>query len=108
MSDTHGPTFFPGGPGRRDPVICPKCQGQGVVSRPPWLPADIQVWNSHNTGPYVCDLCHGLKVVDPHKILEAVTNPAPVFCPFSSSGDCPADPTCPSPRERICVNGFNE
>jgi hypothetical protein len=83
--------------------LCPKCHGQGVVSRPPWLPADIQTWNSHTTGPYTCDLCSGLKVI--HTVVDP---PADVFCPFSINGYCPAEPTCPSPRERICVNGFTD
>ena len=43
--------------------LCPKCGGQGVVSRPPWIPADIRVWNSTGTSTYTCDVCYGAKVI---------------------------------------------
>lgn len=42
--------------------LCPKCQGQGVVSRPPWIPADVMQWSSSSSGPYTCDVCGGAKV----------------------------------------------
>lgn len=91
--------------------LCPKCQGQGVVSRPPWLPADIPVWTSHTVGPYVCDVCNGFKVVnetDPTVSQNDDDYMPNVFCPFSSSGRCPSSPPCTNPRERVCVNGFQD
>jgi hypothetical protein len=44
--------------------LCPKCKGQGIVSRPPWIPADQPTWVSHTLGPYRCNLCDGMKVID--------------------------------------------
>jgi hypothetical protein len=31
-----------------------------------------------------------------------------VFCPFTSDGQCHANPTCPTPRDRVCVNGEDD
>lgn len=31
----------------------------------------------------------------------------PVFCPFAGDGQCPSEPPCPTPRERVCVNGLD-
>ena len=31
-----------------------------------------------------------------------------VFCPFAGDGRCPSEPRCVSPRERVCVNGFED
>lgn len=42
--------------------ICPKCNGQGIVSKPPWVPGDIDEWVSSD-GVFVCDLCEGKKVI---------------------------------------------
>jgi hypothetical protein len=42
--------------------ICPKCDGQGIVSRPPWLAGDITEWSSTQTS-YQCDVCHGDKII---------------------------------------------
>lgn len=41
---------------------CPKCDGQGHVSKPPYVPGDISVWTSATTS-HICDLCKGAKVV---------------------------------------------
>lgn len=38
--------------------LCPKCNGQGQVSRPPYLAGDIDTWTSNQTG-YTCNVCHG-------------------------------------------------
>ena len=42
--------------------ICPKCNGQGMVARPPWVAGDVRQWTSNTTGPYLCNLCDGRKV----------------------------------------------
>lgn len=42
--------------------LCPKCLGQGVVSRPPWIPADVPYWTSTQTS-FTCDVCSGTKVI---------------------------------------------
>jgi hypothetical protein len=31
-----------------------------------------------------------------------------VFCPFTSSGRCPGEPPCPTPRERACIGDDDE
>lgn len=38
---------------------CPKCDGQGIVSKPPWLAGDISTWVSSETS-YICN---GEKVI---------------------------------------------
>jgi len=42
--------------------LCPKCLGQGTVSRPPGLPADIQEFSSTQIN-YTCDICTGSKII---------------------------------------------
>lgn len=42
--------------------LCPKCNGQGKVSKPPWIPGDVYEWSSTATS-YICDICNGRKVV---------------------------------------------
>lgn len=42
--------------------LCPKCLGQGIVSKPPWVPGDVHEWTS-SACTFVCDLCNGQKVV---------------------------------------------
>ena len=42
--------------------ICPKCNGQGIVSKPPWVAGDVDTWNSTAT-THVCDLCNGAKII---------------------------------------------
>ena len=41
---------------------CPKCDGQGMVSKPPWIAGDVTEWTSTQTS-YPCDLCGGMKVI---------------------------------------------
>jgi hypothetical protein len=43
--------------------VCPKCVGQGVVSRPLWIPADIPSWSSGTTDPYTCPVCEGARII---------------------------------------------
>ena len=42
--------------------LCPKCKGQGVVSRPPWIPADQGTWSASQTS-WQCDVCNGAKTL---------------------------------------------
>jgi hypothetical protein len=44
--------------------LCPKCGGQGIVTKPPWLPGDVPSWVSHTTAPYKCNLCEGRKFIE--------------------------------------------
>lgn len=44
--------------------ICPKCNGQGTVSKPPWVDGDVHQWvDSTNTGGYTCNVCNGAKII---------------------------------------------
>lgn len=47
--------------------ICPKCNGQGIVSKPPWIAGDVNQWTS-DLASYQCDLCGGVKVIQMYKI----------------------------------------
>ena len=43
---------------------CPKCDGQGIVSKPPYVAGDQHEWSS--TSPtHVCNVCNGAKVIAP-------------------------------------------
>jgi len=42
--------------------ICPKCDGQGVVSKPPYVAGDVHQWTSTCTS-WTCDVCRGQKVL---------------------------------------------
>lgn len=42
--------------------LCPKCNGQGTVSKPPWVAGDVQKWASSSTS-FVCDVCQGSKIL---------------------------------------------
>lgn len=41
---------------------CPKCNGQGCVSRPPWIPGDIVEW-AGTTATYPCNVCNGKMII---------------------------------------------
>ena len=41
--------------------VCPKCSGQGIVSKPPYVPGDVDQCSSSSCA-FVCDLCNGTKV----------------------------------------------
>jgi len=41
---------------------CPKCDGQGLVSKPPFIAGDVYEWSS-SSGAYQCDVCNGSKVI---------------------------------------------
>lgn len=38
---------------------CPKCGGQGLQARPPWLAHDQATWTDSGSGPYPCVRCDG-------------------------------------------------
>ena len=42
---------------------CPVCSGTGLVSRPPWVAGDQQVWAGTSFGPYPCKACDGIGMV---------------------------------------------
>jgi predicted CxxxxCH...CXXCH cytochrome family protein len=39
--------------------LCPKCHGQGIVSKPPWIPGEVETWTDSHTS-YKCNMCNGL------------------------------------------------
>ena len=43
--------------------LCPKCNGQGIVSKPPWVAGDVNEWISSGGGNYVCGVCNGAKII---------------------------------------------
>ena len=46
---------------------CPKCDGQGTVSKPPHIPGDVYQWTS-GVPEYKCDVCNGDKIIPMVKI----------------------------------------
>jgi len=42
--------------------LCPKCNGQGIVSRPPYISGDQQIWTTINS-QFICDVCNGSKII---------------------------------------------
>ncbi len=42
--------------------LCPKCNGQGTVSKPSHIPGDVHQW-SHPSMSFVCDVCNGTKII---------------------------------------------
>lgn len=45
------------------PYTCPVCNGQGNVSRPPWIPGDQDTWTSAGAPTYECQACKGTGIV---------------------------------------------
>lgn len=43
--------------------LCPKCNGQGMVSIPPWVPGDLAGWSATTVENYVCNVCNGAKII---------------------------------------------
>ena len=41
---------------------CPKCDGQGIVSKPPWIAGDVYEW-SDTVGQHQCNVCNGLMIM---------------------------------------------
>lgn len=42
--------------------LCPLCQGQGRVSKPPWIAGDQQTWVDTQTS-HVCHICNGVGII---------------------------------------------
>ena len=42
--------------------LCPKCNGQGTVSKPPWVAGDVHQWTASQTS-FTCDVCLGQKAL---------------------------------------------
>lgn len=42
--------------------LCPKCNGQGTVSKPPYTAGDVYEWSSSSC-QFQCDVCNGQKII---------------------------------------------
>jgi hypothetical protein len=42
--------------------LCPKCIGQGIVSKPPYVAGDVNEWLSSES-LYTCNVCNGDKII---------------------------------------------
>lgn len=42
--------------------LCPKCNGQGIVCKPPYVAGDVHEWTS-NESVFTCDICNGSKII---------------------------------------------
>lgn len=43
--------------------LCPKCNGQGIVSKPPYVPGDVNQWIDTEVS-HQCNLCNGEMVIE--------------------------------------------
>ena len=41
---------------------CPKCNGQGIMNKPPYVAGDQQGWTSGQMS-HTCDVCNGKKII---------------------------------------------
>ena len=48
---------------------CPKCNGQGSVSKPPYVPGDVHQWSSTSIN-FICDVCNGAKIIPMHSGID--------------------------------------
>lgn len=48
----------------KKPVLCPKCNGQGIVSKPPYVAGDVHECSS-TSATHTCDVCNGTKILYP-------------------------------------------
>lgn len=42
--------------------LCPKCNGQGQVTKPPHIAGDVYEWSSSSI-TFQCDVCNGSKII---------------------------------------------
>jgi len=42
--------------------LCPKCNGQGQISKPPYIAGDVHEWSSSSC-IFPCDVCNGSKII---------------------------------------------
>jgi hypothetical protein len=49
--------------------LCPKCGGQGTVSKPPYVAGDVHEWSSTSCS-FTCDVCDGKKIIPMYIISE--------------------------------------
>jgi len=51
-------------PVRKDIIKCPVCDGQGIVSKPPWIAGDQRSWSGSSEINHVCHRCNGAGTID--------------------------------------------
>jgi DnaJ-class molecular chaperone len=51
--------------------LCPKCNGQGIVSKPSYVPGDVHEWNSTSSS-FMCDVCWGSKIIPMYVLSQKV------------------------------------
>lgn len=51
-------------PSPRRYQTCPKCDGQKIVGKPPWIAGDQRSWTTADTGTFTCPVCLGLGMVE--------------------------------------------
>lgn len=51
--------------------LCPKCNGQGTVSKPPYISGDVHQWSSSSC-QFQCDVCQGQKIIPMFIIPEEI------------------------------------
>ena len=44
------------------PHKCPVCDGQGIISKPPWVAGDVNQWTSNQIA-YPCKSCNGSGII---------------------------------------------
>lgn len=42
---------------------CPVCNGTGLVSIPPWVAGDSEIYTASSTGPWECKSCNGIGLI---------------------------------------------
>ena len=45
------------------PFKCPVCEGQGTVSKPPWIAGDVHTWVDCALRTYPCPACGGTGII---------------------------------------------
>ena len=48
---------------------CPKCDGQGIVAKPPFIAGDVHQWSSTSV-TFPCDVCNGAKIISMNHIIK--------------------------------------
>lgn len=68
--------------------LCPKCNGQGRISKPPYVPGDVDKWTSSSIS-FVCDVCNGAKIlaVTVYYSSNEVKDPQEIWDDFSQHID---------------------
>ena len=49
---------------------CPKCEGQGIVSKPSYVAAGVNQWSS-TSAVHQCDVCLGAKIIPMHIVSQS-------------------------------------